>query len=181
MATFLATQAVPIAHDPKPSAEDLTIPLGWVTGGTLATFGLFFSIVWWVGKLAAKVDATAKSVQSFEEKLEKERVEDINHRKELKNDLRIAFKTDIAQSATDVCHGFELFAIEMRQELKRLSERLGERDATVNRLGRKVDHIGNEMLGMVQQLQASGVPVHYRRVDNGPPSQPHNYDEDYDG
>jgi hypothetical protein len=34
------------------------------------------------------------------------------------------------------------------------------------------------MIGMAKQLQNQNIAIHYRRGDNGPPSNPHNYDED---
>jgi hypothetical protein len=160
------------------STEQISIPLGWVAGSALTIAVTLASFVWWVGKLSAKVDTSAEMIGDFEAKLERERSEDKAHRKELKDDLRIAFRTDIAQSASDICHGFELFSLEMRQQMNQLSERLEARDATVNRLGKKVDHIGNEMIGFAQQLQNQNIAIHYRRSDNGPPSQPFNYDDD---
>lgn len=173
----IATETQP--KDAPVSTEQISIPLEWVAGSILTITVTMASFVWWVGKLSAKVESSAEMIEDFEEKLERERSEDKVHRKELKEDLRIAFRTDIAQSATDICHGFELFSLEMRQEIKKLAEGLDARNATVNRLGRKVDHISNEMIGMAQQLQSQNISVHYRRgSDNGPPSQPFDYDAD---
>jgi hypothetical protein len=168
------------AHESKPvSTEEISIPLEWVTGGGLTALIALIGFVWWMGKLAAKVDKSAGMVEDFEAKLERERTEDKAHRKELKEDLQSAFRRDIADSANNITNELKLFAVEIRQNIRNLSEKLEGRDATVNRLGKKVDHFGSQMIDMAQQLNSSGVPVHYRRgYDNGPPSQPHNYDED---
>jgi len=160
------------------STEQINVPLGWITGSILGTFVLFFSVVWWVRGLSAKVENSAEILGDLEKKLERERQDDQRQRKDMKNEIRESFRSDIAQSASDICHGFELFAMEMRAELKKLGEGLDARNATVNRLGKKVNHIAGEMIGITKQLQNQNIPIHYRRDDNGPPSNPYNYDDD---
>lgn len=161
------------------STEEITIPLEWVAVSGLTTLISLIGFVWWIGKLAAKVDKSAGMIEDFETKLERERTEDKAHRKELKDDLQSAFRRDIADSANNITNELKLFAVEIRQNISRLSEKLEGRDATVNRLGKKVDHFSSQIIDMAQQLNSNGVPVHYRRgYDNGPLSQPHNYDDD---
>jgi len=179
---FFEPPAIVAQETQKPapvSTEQINVPLDWIAGSVLGTLVLFFSVVSWVRGLSAKVENSAEILGELEKKLERERQDDQRQRKDMKNEIRESFKSDIAQSASDICHGFELFAMEMRGELKKLRENLDDRNATVNRLGKKVDHITAEMIGMAQQLQNQNIPIHYRRgYDNGPPSQPHNYDDD---
>ena len=162
----------------KVSTDQINIPLDVIAGSTLGVFVLFFSVVWWVRGLSAKVEIGERSVNELSHKFDVRREEQNRYQKELKEDIRLSFKTDIAQSASDICHGFELFAMEIRSELKKLGEGLDARNATVNRLGKKVDHLSGEMLAITKQLQGYDIPVHYRQHDNGPPSNPYNYDDD---
>jgi chaperonin cofactor prefoldin len=181
---FLQSPAIAInetTHQQKTpvSTEEISMPLGWIAGSALGITAALVSLVWWAGKLSAKVDASADSIKGFEEKREREQKEEKERVKELKNEIRAGFKQELNQSETIISHSLETFMAEVRFEFKQIKESLDDRNNTVNRLKKKVDHIGNEMTGMAQQLQASGVAVHYRRsYDNGPPSQPHNYDDD---
>lgn len=172
------------------STEQISIPLGWIAGSALAVVVTLVSLVWWAGKLAAKVDASADAIAELEKRIEKERKEsDLKtekekregreQQKELKDEIRKSFKADLIQSENTISHSLELFMLEVRSEFKKISEAIEIRNNTVNRLGKKVDYISNEMIGMAQQLQGSGIPIHYRRgYDNGPPSNPHNYEDD---
>jgi hypothetical protein len=160
------------------STNQINIPLDVIAGSTLGVFVLFFTVVWWVRGLSAKVEIGEKSLSELGHKFDVRCEEQNKHHKELKEDIRLSFKTEISQSASDICHGFELFAMEIRSELKKLGEGLDARNATVNRLGKKVDHLSGEMLAITKQLQGYDIPVHYRQHDNGPPSNPYNYDDD---
>jgi Sec-independent protein translocase protein TatA len=176
-------------HD-SVSTEQISIPLGWIAGSALAVIVTLVSLVWWAGKLAAKVEASAESIEELEKKIEnekkefdlkteKEKREGREQQKELKDEIRKSFKADLIQSENTISHSLELFMLEVRSEFKKITEAIEVRNNTVNRLGRKVDYISNEMIGMAQQLQGNGIPIHYRRgYDNGAPSQPHNYDDD---
>jgi hypothetical protein len=84
-------------------------------------------------------------------------------RLEVRDELRLDLKRDIAESASNICHGFELFAVEIRQNIKILSEKIEARDATVNRLSKKVDYLSQEMIGLHRQLGDQGIKVHQRR------------------
>lgn len=175
-----AIAATETQQKPNPvSTEEISIPLEWITGSTLAVAAALVSLVWWAGQLSAKVNASAESIKELEEKIENDKKDMKEHQKDLRDEIRKNFKTDLIQSENTISHSLELFMLEVRSEFKKISEALDIRNATVHRLGKKVDHISNEMFGMVQQLQNNGVPVHYRRgYDNGPPSNPHNYEDD---
>lgn len=164
-------------HD-QVSTNQINVPLELLFGSALSIFILFFTIIWWVRGTSEKVESGGKRLDDLEKKLETERTEDKKERKELKDDLRVALRADIAQSANDICHGFELFSVEMRAELTKLREGLDARNATVNRLGKQVHHLNNEFIGLTQQLQNNGMSIHYRKTDNGPPSMPFDYDND---
>jgi hypothetical protein len=131
--------------------------------------------------LSSNVEKSVKDLDDLEKRIDLEKEKEEVHRKEFKEDIRLAFKTDIAQSASDICHGFELFAVEIRSDLKKLGEGLDARNATVNRLGKQVDYLTGEMIGIAKQLQNQGIPIHYRSNNNRPPSNhPSYHDQDKD-
>ena len=145
------------------STEEISIPLEWVTGSLLTVIVAIVSFVWWVGKLSAKVESSGKMIEEFHAKSEKERDENKNYRKELKEDLQDSFRVDITQSTTDICHRFELFAMDFKQQIKELSDGLVDRDLTVNRLGKKVDQISNKMIEVEKQIQNQDLAAYYRQ------------------
>ena len=161
--------------------EDIQLPLTWITGGLMATVLLGFTIIWWVSRLKFTLEEAQKRLDKYEKQVISVQDQEQKQRIELRDGLRADLQRDISDSAKTIMGELRLFTQEMRQNIKNLSEKLEGRDATVNRLGKKVDHFGSQMLDMAQQLQSNGVPVHYRRgYDNGPPSKPHNYDDDDD-
>jgi hypothetical protein len=136
------------AQSARVSTNQITVPLDWLLGSVLGVFVLFFSVVWWVRGLSAKVDSNTKLLEELETQMEKEHKEDQRHRKEMKEEIRLAFKTEISQSASDICHGFELFAMEMRTELHKLSDGLDARNAEVKRIAKRVDALSEEVWGL---------------------------------
>lgn len=150
--------------NPHPvSTEQIQIPLAWITGSTLAIFAMFFSVVWWVRGVKGAVDDSKKRLDQFERKMELCQAAENRQRIEVRDELRLDLKRDIAESASNICHGFELFAVEIRQNIKILSEKIEARDATVNRLSKKVDYLSEEMFGISRQLSDQGIKVHHRR------------------
>lgn len=176
---FIETAIAADSHKPDPnvSTENLQIPFDWLAGTLLTTIVMVVSVIWWLGKLNARVDSNAENLKDLTDKLAQERQDDRDERKMIRKEISEGLKKDIAQSATDICHGFELFAVEIRAEIKKLSEGLDARNATVNHLRRKVDYLGSELQGLERQLNAQNIPVHYREFRDGPPSTPGNYDD----
>jgi chaperonin cofactor prefoldin len=174
-ATATETQQKPSHVTP----DDIQLPLTWITGGLLATILLGFTIIWWVSRLKFSLEEAQKRLDNHEKHVTTVQEQEHRQRIELRDGLRSDLQRDISDSAKTIMGKFDYFALEMRQNISNLSEKLENRDATVNRLGKKVDHFGSQMIDMAKQLNSNGVPVQYRRgYDNGPPSQPHNYDED---
>lgn len=174
--------AIAANEEKKPdhiSTEEISIPLSWIAGSVLGLTATLVSVVWFAGKLFAKVESNAQSIKEIEAVCALRKKEAAIDQKELKAEIKHEYKEELVKSEMIVSHSLEKFMLEVRAEFQKITETLEARNATVNRLGRKVDHIGNEMIAMAQQLQSNGVSVHYRRgYDNGPPSNPHNYDED---
>jgi hypothetical protein len=164
--------------DDHVTPDDIQLPLTWITGGLLATLLLGFTIIWWVSRLKFSLEEAQKRLDNYEKQVMCVQSQEQNQRIELRDGLRADLRRDIAESALKITSKLELFALEIRQNIRSLSEKLEGRDATVNRQGQKIEHIHNEMIGMAKQLQNQNIAIHYRRGDNGPPSNPHNYDED---
>ncbi|MBD2653670.1 hypothetical protein H6G45_09240 [Synechocystis sp. FACHB-383] len=152
------------------STDDIHIPLPWITGTLLTTTAIFFSIIWWVRGLKSNVDESNKRLDLLEKKITEGQVLESNHRNELKEDLRISLRRDIAESASDICHGFELFAVENRQNIKQLSEKLESRDKQLEKLDSKVEYLADEFAGLIMQLQSQGLGIHSRQT-KGPGDQ----------
>ena len=127
------------------SANDIAIPVDWVLGSLIGVFTLFFTVVWWVRGLSAKVDGNTRLLSELQAQFEIEHKEDKQHRKEMKDEIHLAFKSEIAQSASDICHGFELFSMEMRTELRNLGEGLEAKNAEVRRIAKRVDRLNAEV------------------------------------
>jgi hypothetical protein len=154
---FQSNKAIAIEVPPSSSvsANQISVPLDWVLGSVLGIFALFFSVVWWVRGLSAKVDSNTKLLEELEAQLETE------HRKEMKEEIRLAFKAEITQSASDICHSFELFAMEMRTELRNLSEGLEAKNAEVKRIAKRVDRLNVEVGDLLSEtgLHARQFPL----------------------
>jgi signal transduction histidine kinase len=158
--------------------DDIQLPLTWITGGFLATLVLGFSVIWWISRVKFNLEEALKRLDNYEKKVIVVQEQEQKQRIELRDGLRSDLRRDISDSAKNIMGELKLFSQEMRQNIRNLSEKLEGRDATVNRQGQKIEHIHNEMIGMAKQLQNQNIAIHYRRGDNGPPSNPHNYDED---
>lgn len=160
---FQSNKAIAIEVPPSSnvSANQISVPLDWVLGSVLGIFALFFSVVWWVRGLSAKVDSNTKLLEELEAQLETEHKEDQLHRKEMKEEIRLAFKAEITQSASDICHSFELFAMEMRTELRNLSEGLEAKNAEVKRIAKRVDRLNVEVGDLLSEtgLHARQFPL----------------------
>jgi hypothetical protein len=153
------------SQTPRPSRSD-DIPVDWILGSGFALTMVFFGVIWWVKGMAGKVELTEKNLRDIELKLIREREEDRVIRKEVKDELRHNFKSDLIQSENAISHSLELFMVEVRAEFKKIAEGLDARNQTVNRLGKKVDHLSDEMLGLTQQLQNQNISVHSRRYSD---------------
>jgi uncharacterized protein YoxC len=159
--------------------DDIQLPLTWITGGLLATILLGFTIIWWVSRLKFNLEEAQKRLDNHEKQVSIVQQQEHTQRIELRDGLRADLKRDIAESALTIMGELKLFALEIRQNINNLSEKLEGRDATVNRMGRRVDHLNNELLSMSQQLQRQNIDVHARRIgDNGPVSGPYDYSND---
>jgi hypothetical protein len=140
--------------------------LAWVTGTLLTTAAIFFSIVWWVRGLKSNVDESNRRLDLLEQKIIDFQLSESKSRLELKDDLRISLRRDIAESASDICHGFELFAVENRQQIKELAEKLESRDKQLEKLDTKVEYLADEFAGLLVQLRSQGLGVHSRQGKN---------------
>lgn len=154
------------------STEHLTIPFDWLFGTTLTMTALFFSVIWWVRGMSAKVDNNSRAIEGMLSRCVNEHAKMDNFHDRFQEDLRRQFMGDIAQSATDICHGFELFAVEMRSDLKRLHEKIDERNQAIADLdekqekhGKKLELLGTEFAHVVSQLNAKNIEIHYRDRD----------------
>lgn len=152
--------------DPNVSTSDLQIPFDWLAGTLLTVVVMLASGIWWLGKLNARVDSNAENLKELTDKVSKERQDD-----------REGLKKDIAQSASEICHKFELFAVQISADIKKLGEGLDARNATVNELRHKVNYVNSELRGLERQLQAQNIPIHYREYRDGPPSNPGSYED----
>lgn len=159
-------------HDNSVSTDNISIPFDWLFGVILTATGLFFSVVWWVRGMSAKVDSNSKAIETILARCVNEHNKMDNWHDKLQEDLRRQFRGDITQSATDICHGFELFAVEMRSDLKRLHEKIDERNEAIAELdkkqekqGKKLDLLGGEFSSLIAQLRARDINVHVRERD----------------
>jgi signal transduction histidine kinase len=172
----IATETQEKANHVTP--DDIQLPLTWITGGLLTILGLGVSLIWWVSRMKFTLEEAQKRLDKYEKQVLTVQEQEQKQRIELRDGLRADLRRDISDSAKTIMGELRLFTQEMRQNIKNLSEKLEGRDATVNRQGQKIEHIHNEMIGMAKQLQKQNIAIHYRMGDNGPPSQPHNYDVD---
>ena len=140
-----------------------SIPLDWLLGSGMALIMIFFGVIWWVKGMASKVELTERSLRELESQLRREREEERIAHKEMKNELRQAFKLSLIQSENAISHSLELFMVEVRSEFKKLSEGLESRNQVVTALTKKVGHLSDEMISVTQQLQNQDIEVHSRR------------------
>jgi len=110
-----------------------------------------------------KMVTLEEKVESIEKDIEEKEKSEPENRRLFKEEMLRAIKGDIAQSASDICHGFELFAVEQRQNIKDLQKGLEARNNTVNRMFNKIDTLEKEQLNL--KYQRGNVP-----------STPPNYD-----
>lgn len=159
------------SHDDNLSTENLSIPFDWIFGTTLTVSALFFSVIWWVRGIKAQVDNNSRSVEIILSRCANEQTKMDNWYDKLQKELRKEFATNIAQSSSDICHGFELFAVEMRANLKRLDEKIDERNASLvaintkqEKLDRQFDALSSELVSIVNQLQGQHIDIHFREL-----------------
>lgn len=157
-------------HEGHVSTENLSIPFDWLFGTTLTLAALFFSVVWWVRGIKGQVDNNQAKIEKILECCAREHDLANSSNRDLQDDIRRQFRADIAQSASDICHGFELFAVEIRAEMKSLTGKIDERNAAIadlaaaiNQTDKSVAGLNLELDSLVSQLQDQDLNVHIRR------------------
>ena len=168
-----AQETEPIKFD-HVTPDEIQLPLTWITGGLLATLVLVVSLVSWVSRLKFSVEDSQKRLDNFERQMLSSQQQEHNQRIELRDGLRADLKRDIAESATTIMGELKLLALEIRQNINNISEKLEGRDATVNRLGHRADWLTNELAGLTRQLQNQNIPIHLRKFD---PSRSHDEED----
>lgn len=122
------------SHGAPESPIQVEVPGDWLFGASLTLATLFFSIIWWVRGLSARVEANSKDVQSIMAKCIREHDVQDNAAANFKHELESQVSKEITQSAATVCHGFEIFAVEIRAGLQRINEKLEERSEDITNL-----------------------------------------------
>ena len=154
------------------NATDIQIPLAWLTGSAVMLLTLFFSITWWIRGLKSTIDQQAETIKEIdmfskmqpdicaahEAQMEKNTATQISS-------VSAGLKKDIAQSASDICHGFELFAVEIRQRLTNIEEKMVYRDEKIEDIKKKYHSLGKELFSVVRQLQNQDINIHRREED----------------
>lgn len=157
-------------HEGQVSTDNISIPFDWLFGTTLTVAALFFSVVWWVRGIKAQVDNNRSDIEQIYVRYEREHDFASSSSRELQDELRRQFRQDITQSASDICHQFELFAVEIRSEIKHLTRKIDERNEAIAKLSDNldvtnsaVDCLETELDFLVSQLQVRLPDVHIRR------------------
>lgn len=124
---------------PQPvSTNDLTIPFDWLFGTTLTGAALFFSVIWWMRGLSGRVEGNAAAIADLAAQRERDRESAVNFNRGLQQDIKRQFRTDIQQSSDEICHRFELLAVEIRNEIRRLHEKIDDHNSAISILSQDV-------------------------------------------
>lgn len=152
-----------IAANQPVSHEQIMVPLSsWLTGSAIMLMIALGGIVWRMAIQKSRIDANAEAIKELKESRDK-----------FKDELRLSFKQDIASSANDICHGFELFAVEIRGTINTLKNEidslktslkgeLGERDAVLSRIARQSQNNLQSLYDLESKLNQNNIDFHLR-------------------
>lgn len=153
-------------------ATDIQIPLSWITGSSIMLLTLFFSITWWIRGLKSTIDQQAETLKEVSTCSKMQSDKCAAHKAQMDRDtatqissVSASLKKDIAQSASNICHNFELFAVEIRQHLTNIEDKMAYRDEKIEDLNRKYNSLGKELFSVVRQLQNQNINIHRREED----------------
>lgn len=157
-------------YDGNVSTDDISIPFPWLAGSLFTSFVLFFTVVWWIRGIKEKVDTNAVTIETMATRcLQDQEKKDAMFNK-AQDERRLQFQSDINQSANEVRHGFELLAVEIRSDIRRLQEKIEDRNKDITELGnltyqqeKRVDTLTKELTSLVSQLNSKNIDVHFRR------------------
>lgn len=158
----MKTQVIAIEKTPV-SYENITIPASVVTGGLIGLLATFSGIVWWIRGVKSDVDSNTAKIAATNTYLAEKEKKDVESLKSFKDDIRIMIKTEVASSANDICHSFELFAQEQRQINKTILDSIMEKRGHLATAIKRIEHLDREMMGLAIQLNRSDVEVHLRQ------------------
>lgn len=164
-----------IAHPPNTTYNnsDSLIPSSpdWILGGVLTSLTLFFSIVWWVRGLSSRVENNSNDIKAIAENCLQKRKDIAQREKEKRDEVSHNLREEIKQSASNICHGFELFAVEMRNDLKQINTKLdlyGDQIIKIENVqniqGAAIEKIGNKMDSLRDK-----VSEHEKKLKSIPP------------
>jgi len=131
----------------EPSASEVLGILGSIIG-LLVFAGSVGGILWKIAEQKNRVDNNASAIAA----LQKEKESDADHEAKFKEELMRATKAEIASSASDVCHGFELFAVEVRGSIASLKEKLNDLGDKLCQKDETVNHMRNDL----EKIKESG-------------------------
>lgn len=154
------------------NSSDIHIPLQWLTASGIGFLTLFFSVTWWIKGLKSTIDSQSTELEEIESfaKTQPERcaAHKIQMEKATENQvekLNLDIKKDIAQSSSNICHSFELFAVEIRQRLNGIEEKMLFKDEKIEELKKKYSHLNKEFYFFIEQLQRNKIDVHRREYE----------------
>lgn len=165
------------------SYDAVTMPAIAALGGMLILSGFLVKALWMLSVEKNRIDNNEKAIAAIQE----EKKKDDQMRSQLREEVKEAFKADIASSAFEICHRFEVFAVEIRASIDSLKkemdgvkctfkEGLDARNQTITRLYEQTGKNSQTIIEIEAKLNQAGVPFQHRyRLGDDPPSIPKNY------
>lgn len=151
-------------------ASDIQMSSDLFFGTVLTVSTIFFSIVWWIRGLSSKVENNTSSINNILGKCIHEHEKLDAFHENFKKDVHSDLKSEVQQSASDICHGFQVFAVEIRSDLKQINEKLdvyGKQIVSIEHTqeiqGTAIERIGNKMDALKEK-----VSEHEKKLENLP-------------